>query len=98
MELYEAWNLIGICLGGINTFPKINYWNSHPLGKGLAMKLLTKFEEQQDIQNLSLLGALILGSEAKIWRMLMSENEKKMKIQETKDKNNYGFTHFQLNS
>ena len=82
MELYEAWNMIGICLGGINTFPKINYWNSHPLGKGLALKLLKKFEEQHDIQNLSLFGALILGSEAKIWKTLMMKNEEKLKNME----------------
>jgi hypothetical protein len=46
LELSKAWNLIGICLGDLNiNFPKLKTWNVHPLGKGLAIRLLKQFEE-----------------------------------------------------
>ena len=42
--------MIGICLGGINfDIGKLTQWNSHPLGKGLAYKLMKTFEDQSDI-------------------------------------------------
>lgn len=49
-ELSKAWSLIGVCLGDINTnLYKLSNWNAHPLGKGLALKLLKIFEEKGDI-------------------------------------------------
>ena len=67
LELAGAWSLIGVCLGEINTdIFKLKNWNRHPLGKGLAIKLLKTFEQQKDLQNLALLAALILGSETTI--------------------------------
>ena len=55
LELSKAWNMIGICLGGINSsIDKLTTWNSSPLGKGLAIRILKTFEEQGDIQNLAL--------------------------------------------
>lgn len=45
-EISKAWSLIGICLGDINSnVQKLKNWNIHPLGKGIAIKLLKQFEE-----------------------------------------------------
>jgi len=72
LELHKAWNLIGICLSDINTnLFKLKNWGTNPLGKNLALRLLSTFEEQGDIQNIALLSALILGSETKILENLM---------------------------
>lgn len=50
LDLARSWSLISICLGDINTdLLKLKNWSSHPLGKGLAIKLLKIFEQQGDI-------------------------------------------------
>ncbi|CDW89483.1 wd repeat-containing protein 59 [Stylonychia lemnae] len=80
-ELAKAWNMIAICLSDINSdLFKLQNWSTNPLGKSLAIRLLTTFEEQGDIQNLALLSALMLGSETKILENLM-EVQKQAKMQ-----------------
>jgi hypothetical protein len=66
-DLAMAWQMIRISLGDINSdLIKLKHWNSHPMGKGIVLKLLENFQKQGDIQNISLLAALILGCETKI--------------------------------
>jgi hypothetical protein len=41
LDLSRAWSLIRISLGDINSdLLKLKNWSSHPMGKGLVMKLL----------------------------------------------------------
>lgn len=49
-ELARAWSLIKISLGDINSdLLKLKNWSEHPMGKGLALKILRNFEAQGDI-------------------------------------------------
>ena len=93
IELASAWSLIKISLGDINSdLLKLKNWNLHPMGKGLALKLLRNFEVQGDIQNLSLLAALILGSETKIIENLIDVKEQhQMDLVKTNNFSHYQF-------
>ena len=43
-DLAMAWQLIKISLGDINSdLLKLKNWNSHPMGKGIILKLLESF-------------------------------------------------------
>ena len=72
LEVAKTWNLIGLCLSDINSnLQKLKNWSANPLGKNLALRILSIFEEQCDVQNIALFSALILGSETKILETLI---------------------------
>jgi len=46
LEVAKTWNLIGLCLSDINSnLHKLKHWSSNPLGKNLALRILSIFEE-----------------------------------------------------
>ena len=91
MQLAKMWQILSISLGDLNNQKK-TIWSTHPLGWGLALNVITQFEQKKDMQQVAMIAALILGKENEIYLQqqhklqikrkeehLMEENRKFMK-------------------